>query len=324
MIFREGTFAALPFSIIISIDDLIRRSHIPTMQNILLNRPLRRLAGISCVIASGCVAPTDSTARDPEEATPGQTSTSPAPPNGASVTFPETEWWIELGDPPMEWLVRRALARNPSLEATEARVRASRHLIDVQRARLRPQLRASGGYTRAELSENLPILSDFMQQDLVETDQELFSAGFDAAWELDIFGGARSRVQGAEARANAASAGLHHARVRMVAEVARTYFQFRNLQLDTQRLDERIRLAEDLAAHVRERQRTGVGTERAVADAGARVSALRAQRPAVRAAMKASLQQLSVLSDAPTDTLRERLFPPCPPRPRPTIWSPRD
>jgi NodT family efflux transporter outer membrane factor (OMF) lipoprotein len=262
--------------------------------------------GLMILIVSGCASPSSSTPPATADAQyPEVFAESEASP--VSPEFAETQWWVRLGDEEMEGLIRRALDRNPSLEAADARVRAARHLIGTEQARLRPQISASGAYTRTDLSENLPILSGFMEQGLVQTDQELFSAGFDAAWEIDVFGGARKQVEAAEAGAEAADAVLRDAQLRMVAEVARTYFQLRNRQRGTELLTESIELSESLAALARNRLRTGVGMESAVAEAKSRTSILKSRLPQSRAAVDASIYRLSVLCDEPSEDLRERL-----------------
>lgn len=230
---------------------------------------------------------------------------------------PETEWWAALGDSELERLIRRAVAENPSLEAAEARLRATRSLVGTEEARLRPRVRASATHASVELSERLPILEDFMARGLVDESQELFSAGFDAAWEIDVFGGARRRVEAAEARAGATRAGLRDARLTLVAEVARNYFHFRNRQRQVQLLDRQHVLSESLAEWARARLRTGVGGELAVADAEARVAGIQARLPAARAAADASVYRLAVLCHEAPAELRDRLSayrpPPSPP-----------
>lgn len=267
-----------------------------------------RLVALLALIVPGCASPPPSTPPDAPSISPPD-SLGHSEHSRETEAFADTTWWSGLGDEELARLIQRALAHNPSLDLAQARVRASRHLIGVEQARLRPQLRASGSYTRADLSENLPILSDFMDQGLVETDQELFAAGFDAAWELDVFGRARRRVDAAEAQAEATEARLHDAQVRMVAEVARTYFDFRNRQRQADLLAERIDLSKSLAALAETRLRTGVGMESAVADAEAGISALQARLPGIRAAREAALYRLEILCALPAEELRERLTP---------------
>lgn len=220
---------------------------------------------------------------------------------------PEAEWWAALGDPQLERLIRRAVSANYSLEAASARVRAARHLVGTEKARLRPQVGASAAYTEISLSEKLPILEDFMARGMVAEDQQLGSAGFDAAWEIDVFGGARRRVEAAEARAEAADAGRRGAQLTVVAEVARTYFQLRNRQAQAEWLDRRHDLAGELAEWSRTRLRTGMGREAEVARAEARVLALEARKPEMNAAIDAAMNRLAVLCGQSPDTLREPL-----------------
>ena len=150
-----------------------------------------------------------------------------------------------------------------------------------------PEVTAGAAYDRRRAQQ--PGFSDAR----VET--ETWDAGFDAFWEIDLFGAVRRRVEAARADAEAAEAGFRAAQVRIAAEVARNYLLLRGTEtryrvalanLETQR--ETVRLT-------RVRYEHGRGTELDVASATARLKATEATIPPLVTTRKAALHRLAVL-----------------------------
>ncbi|MFO7726267.1 MAG: efflux transporter outer membrane subunit [Oceanipulchritudo sp.] len=225
-----------------------------------------------------------------------------APPASGTV-----EWWAELDAPELERLIREAMDRNHSLEVAALRLRRARALIGAAEARLLPDIGADAQYTRAYLSERLPVLDQFFEQGLVERDQELYVSGFDAAWELDLFGGSRRRVEAAEARAERVEAGLEDARISLVAELARNYFELRRSQRQLSRLERRIELQESLMGLAETRLDSGVGAETGLLEASARLEKLKAERPPLMVEEAAAAYRIAVLTAGEPGEVRSRL-----------------
>lgn len=110
-------------------------------------------------------------------------------------------WWTGYGDPTLVTLVDRALAANPDVAVAEARIRQARARTDEARGGRSPQLDAQGTTTLRRLSENGEQLAN-IPTDLVtpDLDYTVYRSGFDASWELDLFGRNRRQVEAAEAR----------------------------------------------------------------------------------------------------------------------------
>lgn len=217
------------------------------------------------------------------------------------------EWWTQLEAPELERLIREAMANNNSLEAAEFRLRRARALVGAAEARLLPRIGAGGQYTRAYLSEGLPVLDRFFERGMVERDQELYSAAFDAGWELDLFGGTRRRVEAAEARTAQVEAGLADARISLVAELARNYFELRRSQRQLMQLERQIELDASLRDLTKKRWDTGVGAETAVAEAELRLETLKAQRPTLLAEEAATAYRIAVLTSGEPKEVFARL-----------------
>lgn len=150
--------------------------------------------------------------------------------SAASTAAPApARWWTMLGDPTLDALVRRALADNPGIAAAAARVRQARASLRLERANRLPSVSATGMYAHAELpGVDLGASGDASAPDLSALD--FYNIGFDASWEVDLFGGQRRTVEAARATLAAAEADAADARVQLAAEVAQAYVALRDRQ----------------------------------------------------------------------------------------------
>jgi NodT family efflux transporter outer membrane factor (OMF) lipoprotein len=175
-------------------------------------------------------------------------------------------WWTELSDPELTTLIESALANSPDVHAAEARLRQSRAALKQQKSNALPKSSASASYINAELPKSV----------LNEGDLNLYNLGFDATWEVDLFGGTRRAVQAASAESIAMEADLADARVQLAAEVAQAYVGLidrearRDLARQTAELETRVldlteqRRAQEVASDLDvERIRTQVENTRA-------------------------------------------------------------
>ena len=135
-----------------------------------------------------------------------------APADAATAADP-TRWWHALGDPGLDALVDVALAQNLGLAEAQHRLRAARAQTEVTRLRFVPQLNA-----RTLSAPN------------VESTASYFQVGFDASWELGLFGRRDAEKQVAAADLALADADVAAARVSVVAETVRTYLELRAAQ----------------------------------------------------------------------------------------------
>ena len=146
-------------------------------------------------------------------------------------------WWEAFGDPVLTGLIDRALKDNPDMAAAASRVRQAR-LGEIQaRAQYKPMVNADANATDVKFSKNAGFSSlarafsggggstggVALPGDSIRT----FAVGFDASWELDVFGGGRRSVEGALARTEAAEWNRRDAAVMLAAEVADAYFALR-------------------------------------------------------------------------------------------------
>ena len=199
----------------------------------------------------------------------------------------QAAWWKQFNDPTLDALIQRAAANNLDLRMAVARLHESRALLSSAKSDQLPTVDTDLNYTRSR--EQDPGFTS--QRTTVTT----YQAGFDASWELDLFGGVRRSVEASHADLGASEAALHDAQVSLLAEVARNYFELRGSQL---RLDiaQRDIDNQQQTVHLTEvRNQLGSGSEQDVASAKARLSAVQAQLPVLQTQVSASEFRLAVL-----------------------------
>lgn len=199
----------------------------------------------------------------------------------------QAAWWKQFNDPTLDTLIIRAAKNSPDLQIAVARLKASRALLGTAQSQQWPGIETQAGYTRSRQQQ--PGFSD--QRSTVTS----YQAGFDASWELDLFGGVRRSVEAARADSEAGEAALQDAQVSLFAEVARFYFDLRGTQLrqDVARRD----IANQQAALklIGSRAEIGTGSDQDVASARARLAAVEAQLPLLQTRANADQFHLAVL-----------------------------
>jgi len=183
--------------------------------------------------------------------------------------------------------VHDALGDNLDLQIAMARVRAARAVFTEQRLDQLPHITAGGSQDRRKQPDAL------LGGERVSS--ETYQLGFDAGWELDLFGRQRRAAEAARADLGAERDNLADAQVMVAAEVARNYFELRGSQ-------KRIAVARDTLRNLRETQRLtearlalGAGSELDVQSSRARLKAIEADIPLLEVAEVQSRHRLAVL-----------------------------
>ena len=188
---------------------------------------------LACAVLGGCAVGPDYRPAAPETlripAGFSQASAAPAAPQAAEAE--PMRWWGAFESPELSQLVERGLAANLDIEQAGARVRQARAALRSARGGLLPSLSVGASASRR-------MGSDDGSAATTTGDATLYDAGFDAAYELDLFGGLRRSVEAARADSDAALAQLRSAQLTIAAEVALNY-------LDARAAQERLRLARD-------------------------------------------------------------------------------
>ena len=123
--------------------------------------------------------------------------------------------------------VEQALASNLDEKIALSRIREERAYLVIEPRRTFPEHRFGGSYTRQRYSANTPF-GEFPQA--IPREENIYEAGFDASWELDVFGGLRRGVEASQAELAASIENARDVRVTLLAEAARDYVAVRALE----------------------------------------------------------------------------------------------
>lgn len=203
-----------------------------------------------------------------------------------SASF-QAQWWKQFGDPTLDALIVRAAKNAPDLKIAVARLAQARAALGTAKSQQIPDIETGVSYQRSRQQQ--PGFSD--QRQTVTA----YQAGFDASWELDLFGGIRRSVEAARADAAAGEASLRDAQVTLFAEVARNYFDLRGTQLRIDVAKRDIANQRDSLKVIAARVDVGTGAEQDLASAKARLAAVEAQLPVLETQASADQFRLAVL-----------------------------
>jgi len=257
----------------------------------------RLIAGASAVLLLGACA-VGPRYHAPEQASPAIANASAA---GFETRTPDGTWWHEFGDPTLDGLMTRALSSNLDLRIAIDRVRAARAVFVERNFDYAPHVTANGAYVKSR--EQVPGFGSS------RADIESASLGFDAAWELDLFGHVRHSIEAARAEVGAEQAGLEDATVTVAAEVARNYFELRGTQRRLSVARENLSREQQSLELTELREQAGRGAELDVARSRARLKATAATIPPLEAAEKQSGYRLAVLLGQRPGSLEAELAP---------------
>lgn len=208
----------------------------------------------------------------------------------ASTLAPASRWWESLGDPVLNHLVEDALASSPSLTSANARVAQSRASLAASKTAALPQINTSFAAPYINVPGNL--VGNGGGRDEINA----YNLGFDASWEIDLFGGTRRKVEAANARAEAAEAGAADARVTLSAEIARAYIGLRARQAMQALQQRQVEIDHSQVGLARDRLAAGTAPTQPLNAAEAQAFASEADLARTGAEVSVLLDQLAVLT----------------------------
>ena len=186
-----------------------------------------------------------------------------------------------------------ALRANLDIQLATARLREARFSRDVTAGGLWPSVNSSAGYQRTRQGS--------------AGEQNLFQAGLDAVWEMDVFGGIRRNVESAEANILAAQEGLHDVQVSLAAKVALNYVQLRGNQQQIRIARDNLKAQRHTADITRQRFNAGFVSGLDVANADAQVASTESTIPVLETFARQAIYALSVLLARPPAELLNEL-----------------
>jgi multidrug efflux system outer membrane protein len=262
-------------------------------------------AGLSVLALTAC-APVGPDYVTPETVAPaawtqdgGRATTRPSDARGDVYS----QWWLAFGDATLTELVGEAVAGNKDVAIARSRVLESRASRKSALSVLFPEVDAAGSYSRSRNSKNA-VLGPFGAG--IEHDD--FKAGFDASWELDLWGGGRRGLEAADADLQSQRENLRDVTVSLVSEVARNYVELRGFQRRLEVAMRNIDAQKDTLGLSEARVKAGLRSDLDVAQAEALLAASRAAIPGLETSAQQAIHRLGVLLGKNPSALNPRLL----------------
>ncbi|MFC0409679.1 efflux transporter outer membrane subunit [Roseomonas elaeocarpi] len=235
--------------------------------------------------------------------------------NSPTITLqadPDPRWWTRFNDPVLTSFVERAIRGNLDLQQAVLRIAQARQSEAQARAAGLPSINANASYTRQQLglrgiledrdvfgqiSRNGGSNSDTINDALNGLTQpvNLFQAGFDASWELDLFGRVRRSTEQANAQTQAQREAANDALVSLEAEVVQAYANVRGAQALAQSQRENVATAQGVLDLVQRQRRQGLVTELDVENQRSQLFNYQAQLPTYERQLRQAMNRLSLL-----------------------------
>lgn len=214
-----------------------------------------------------------------------------------AAALPE-KWWRLYNDPAIDRLVEEALTHNTDIRQAAANLQRARAVLSEARGRRLPTTDLGAQYTRQRTGSNT-FGAQFGGQQIPSFETDLFTAGIDASYEVDLFGGVTRAIQAARGDVDAAAAQVDAARVSIAAETARSYALACSNASQLAVAQETVKLQQQTLALTRRLFDAGRGQRRDVEQADALLAQTQAQVPGLDAERRAALYALATLTGRP-------------------------
>jgi NodT family efflux transporter outer membrane factor (OMF) lipoprotein len=274
----------------------------------------------------------------PEWMSPGTWFASKAEPIPREPSMPVAEpidpnWWNLFNDPQLTALERRVAGENLDVQAASVRLVESRAQLGIAGAAQFPTFNANGSYQRQKASDvgvfaNAPnplgangafgnTAGGIGGRKLNAFD--VYQVGFDASWEVDLWGRVRRSVESASASVEASAEARRAVLLSNLAEVARDYIELRGNQTQIRIARDNLKTAQQSLQLTQQRAAGGVTTDLDVANAAAQVRTTAAEIPRLLQRESELINAISLLLGLPPNALQAELIapkavPPIPPR----------
>jgi outer membrane protein, multidrug efflux system len=189
-------------------------------------------------------------------------------------------WWTQFDDPNLTLLIDRAVTSNLDLKQAQSRLRQARAARRIVSAELSPTVNAAGSYRRSQSAGTARTSG---------VRGDLWQAGLDAGWEVDIFGGVRRDLEAAESDINAAIEDQRDVLITVSSEVAINYIELRGFQQEIVFANNNLKAQQHTAELTRQRFSSGLVGALDVANADAQVGSTASEIPTLEAAAQRTI-----------------------------------
>ncbi len=298
-----------------------------TAGRFMIERRAKELAAtLAFLLTSGCYSvgpdflppdpllPKTSFFGKPEPRAPGEAEAVAQP----AASEPAADWWRSFRDPTLTSLAERVAGANLDVTTASLRLGESRAQRGVAASAALPSINGNGSYQRELFSKN-GVLS-LAGPNLNVPPISVWQTGFDASWELDIWGRVRRQVESADATIEQSEYQRRDVLVAALAELARDYVALRGAQAQIAVANENLRSASEILELTRTRAAKGLTSGLDVENSAALVADIRAQIPSLENEVDVNINAISLILDERPGALKAELgrakpAPPIPPRP---------
>lgn len=269
--------------------------------------PARAALALLCLLplAAGCLVGPDYQKPQPQVPEHWAAQPRPASTGAAPADKDLAKWWAVFNDPVLISLEERALQSNLDLMQAKARLRQARAARGIAAGGLGPQLDGSASYQRSRS----PYTSSRAGGSTASSVGDYYQAGFDASWEVDIFGGRRRELEAADADVLSAEEASREARVSLAAEVARSYLELRILQGRSAIARANLAAQRHTARLTKQRQEAGFVSGLDAANAEAQAATTAARIPILESSARQTMHALGLLLGLEPAALLDQLSP---------------
>jgi NodT family efflux transporter outer membrane factor (OMF) lipoprotein len=224
-----------------------------------------------------------------------------------------TDWWQSLHDPLLDSLVSRAIESNLDLEIALTRFQEARTQEFVVIGEMLPTSEADAGVgagtgTNMTLSRASEVLRS--AENSINLAKRTVVGGFDATWELDIFGKYRRELEAATYTAESLADARDWILVTVAADVARAYLDMRAFQRQLAVLRKNVDVAKASVDFQKSRLQQGIANELDLVLAERYLATLRSSIAPLEAQIAASQHVIAVLLGQYPEDLANELAKP--------------
>lgn len=209
--------------------------------------------------------------------------------NNASLNANLTSWWTHFQDPYFTDLIEKSVKNNYDLRIALEKIEQTRAEYNIQGAYLYPEIDAIASVNRNGYSRNLKRNTGLPNA------ASYFALGFDALWEMDLWGKLRHAKASAKALWQAQQEHMRDVYITLLGDVAKTYVEIRSLQKQVNILTQQIDIDKRLLVLINERFKSGIDSQIPVTDQQIILADTQNQLITLQINLKQAINRLAVL-----------------------------
>ncbi len=221
---------------------------------------------------------------------------------------PDAQWWRAFNDPLLDRIIDDAVTNNLDLALATERIVEARSIARLDLANFNPVVGLSASVTDQRQSETsvLPVgqIPNF------RADNTIYSAGFDASWEVDVFGRKQLVDDIGLLRIESSEESKRDVLVSLISEVARIYFRLRAAQLEIQAIESNIAFQSELVELTRVKRDFGEASNFDVESTEVLLLDYQARLPEIQGRVRANGIRLNILTGQSPASVNDELLMP--------------